>query len=171
MATNDYIQNLAQLIDQDLNPYLKVYVEYSNETWDSIFTQYNEVLAAADSNPLVTYRNSNDGLAVAQQTAFKTNAIGDIFKQVFGSQASRVLPVLGGWAAVPSYNQPFQHATSCIIMGEGNGLRLSTSPRQGCVNHYVLARMPAPTPMLTPRLAAPRVSTDSRHCSLSDASN
>ena len=105
MATNNYIQNLAQLIDQDLNPNLKVYVEYSNETWDSIFTQYNEVLAAADSNPLVTYRNSNDGLAVAQQTAFKTNAIGDIFKQVFGSQASRVLPVLGGWAAVPSYNE------------------------------------------------------------------
>ena len=32
-------------------------------------------------------------------------------------------------------NQPFQHATSCIIMGAGNGLRLSTSPRQGCVNH------------------------------------
>ena len=37
--------------------------------------------------------------------------------------------------------QPFQHATSCIIMGAGNGLRLSTSPRQGCINHYVRARV------------------------------
>jgi len=67
--------------------------------------------------------------------------------------------------------QPFQHATSCIIMGAGNGLRLSTSPRQGCINHYVLARVLAPTPMPTPTLAAPRISTDSRHSSLSDASN
>jgi len=72
---------------------------------------------------------------------------------------------------VPSLMQPFQHATSCIIMGEGNRLRLSTSPGQGCVNDYVLARVPAPTPMPTPTLAAPRVSTDSRHSSLSDASN
>src|SRR5208337_4161816 len=74
----------------------------------------------------------------------------------------------GGWG---SYDQPFQHATSCIIMGAGNGLRLSTSPRQGCINHYVLARVLAPTPMPTPTLAAPRISTDSRHSSLSDASN
>jgi len=70
-----------------------------------------------------------------------------------------------------SYTQPFQHATSCIIMGAGNGLRLSTSPRQGCINDYVRARVLAPTPMPTPTLAAPRVSTDSRHSSLSDASN
>ena len=56
-------------------------------------------------------------------------------------------------------------------MGAGNGLRLSTSPRQGCINHYVRARVLAPTPMPTPTLAAPRVSTDSRHSSLSDASN
>ena len=104
MATNDYIQSLAQLIDQDLNPNLNVYVEYSNETWNSSFNEYSQVLAAADSNPLVT-DTSNDGLAVAQQTAFQTRNIGDIFKQVFGSEASRVIPVLGGWAAVPYYNQ------------------------------------------------------------------
>ena len=104
MATNDYISHLAQLIDQDLDPNLKVYVEYSNETWNNSYTEYFQVLAAADKNPLVTEK-SNDGLAVAQQTAFQTKNIGDIFKQTFGSQASRVITVLGGWAAVPSYNQ------------------------------------------------------------------
>ena len=80
-------------------------------------------------------------------------------------------PDFPGERLVACYNQPFQHATSCIIMGAGNGLRLSTSPRQGCINHYVRARVLAPTPMPTPTLAAPRVSTDSRHSSLSDASN
>lgn len=104
MATNGYIQSLAQLIDQDLNPNLNVYVEYSNETWNSSFNEYSQVLAAADGNPLVTDK-SNDGLAVAQQTAFQTRNIGNIFKQVFGSEANRVIPVLGGWAAVPYYNQ------------------------------------------------------------------
>ena len=104
MATNDYTTHLAQLIDQDLNPNLKVYVEYSNETWNNSFTEYYQVLAAADKNPLVTEK-SNNGLAVAQQTAFQTRNIGNIFKQAFGNEAGRVIPVLGGWAAVPSYNQ------------------------------------------------------------------
>ena len=100
MATSTYIEDLAQLIYQDLNPNLNVYVEYSNETWNTGFPQYNQVLAAADNNPLVTEKNNN-GFAVGQQTAFEINAIGATFKQVFGSQASRVLPVLGGWTATP----------------------------------------------------------------------
>ncbi len=104
MATDSYVQSLAQLIQQDLNPNLKVYVEYSNETWNASFSEYFQVLAAAQNNPLVTDK-SNQGVAVAQQSAYMTKHIGDIFKQVFGSQASRVLPVLGSWAAVPSYNQ------------------------------------------------------------------
>ncbi len=104
MATNDYVTSLAQLIDQDLNPGLKVYVEYSNETWNTVFGEYSQVLAAAEKNPLVT-ETSNAVYAVAQQTAFQTRNIGNIFKQVFGSQSSRVIPVLGGWAAVSAYNQ------------------------------------------------------------------
>ena len=50
MATNAYITSLAQLIDQDLNPNLTVYVEYSNETWNNSFEEYNQVLAA-DEQP------------------------------------------------------------------------------------------------------------------------
>ena len=98
------------------------------------------------------------------------------------SEPLESLPATYGFAvesAAPKENrlkvgiqrQPFQHAIRCVIMREGNGLRLSTSPRQGCVNHYVLARVPAPTPMPAPTLAAPRVSTDSRNSSLSHASS
>ena len=35
LATPNYVQNLAQLIDNDLDPNLNVYVEYSDETWSS----------------------------------------------------------------------------------------------------------------------------------------
>ena len=104
MATNDYVTSLAQLIDKDLNPNLRVYVEYSNETWNFSYSELFQVLAAAYNNPLVTQK-SNVLYAVAQQTAFQTRSIGNIFKQVFGSQSSRVIPVLGGWAAGASYNQ------------------------------------------------------------------
>jgi hypothetical protein len=104
LATNAYVQSLAQLIDQDLNPNLNVYVEYSNETWNTAFNEYGQVLAAANSNPLVTQK-SNAEYAVAQQTAFQIHDIGAIFKQVFGSQSSRVFPVFAGWAAASNYNQ------------------------------------------------------------------
>ena len=104
MATNDYIENLAQLVDEDLKPNLKVYVEYSNETWNPTWTECFQVLAAAGNNPLVTDRTAFEH-EVAEQTAYMTKTIGDTFKQVFGQDASRVLPVLGGWAAVPVYNQ------------------------------------------------------------------
>ena len=55
------------------------------------------------------------------------------------------------------HDQPFQHAAACIIMSEGNGLRLSKSPRQGCIHRHVLAPLPAPAPMPVPTLVVPGV--------------
>ena len=39
-----YWENLAHLIADKLNPGLKVYVEYSNETWNSVFDQFQYLL-------------------------------------------------------------------------------------------------------------------------------
>jgi hypothetical protein len=66
--------------------------------------------------------------------------------------------------------QPFQHATLCIIIGAGKGLRLSTSPREGCANLYVRAQVLALAQMPKPTLAAPRVSADSINSSISNVS-
>ena len=38
-----YWENLAHLLAANLNPGLKVYIEYSNETWNGIFDQYDYV--------------------------------------------------------------------------------------------------------------------------------
>ena len=100
LATTDFVTQLANLVYSRLDPGLKVYVEYSNETWNSAFDEYSQVLAAGRANPIV----NQSGDIVAQQTAYMTKIIGDIFKTAFGSASSRVLPVLGGFAAVPSYN-------------------------------------------------------------------
>ena len=101
MANDDYIQNLAELIYQDLNPNLKVYVEYSNETWNDSFQQYNQVRTAAAHNPVTTVKTGI--FAVAQQSAFQTRYIGDVFKSVFGTESSRVLPVMGSFQALVSH--------------------------------------------------------------------
>src|SRR5262249_31402848 len=103
LATDDYVTQLAQLIHQNLDPGLNVYVEYSNEDWNSSWQEYQQIHNASLSNPLVTATNQT--LAVAQQTAFMTKRIGDISKGVFGDDAGRVRPILGGFAPYPPYDQ------------------------------------------------------------------
>jgi len=39
MADHVYVQNMARLIRDNLNPGLKVYIEYSNEVWNGLFSQ------------------------------------------------------------------------------------------------------------------------------------
>src|SRR5271157_5825550 len=68
------------------------------------------------------------------------------------------------------WNQLFQHAAHCIIMSQGNGLRHSKLPRQGCIFRQVLVRLPALAPMPAPTLVVPGSSTVSRNSSLSQLS-
>jgi len=39
LADDDYVRNFARLVREQLDPGLKVYVEYSNEVWNNIFPQ------------------------------------------------------------------------------------------------------------------------------------
>jgi hypothetical protein len=103
MATDDYVTHLAQLIHQNLDPGLNVFVEYSNENWSAGWAENQQIYNAAQSNPLVTLK-SDHTLAVAQQSAYKTKVIGDIFKSVFGSDAGRIKPILGGFTLYAPYN-------------------------------------------------------------------
>jgi hypothetical protein len=103
-ATPQYVQSLAQLIDTDLDPNLNLYVEYANETWNSSTIVENQVLTAAKANPLVT-QSSNTLQMIAQQSAYQEVSDAQIFKQVFGSQSARVLPIMSGWSIFPSYSQ------------------------------------------------------------------
>ena len=97
LATPQFIQSLAQLVQTKLDPDLNVYVEYSNETWNTAFHQFSQVLNAAKLNPMVT-QSTNTTVMVAQQTAYEEVLIAQIFKQTFGAGSSRVRPVLSGWA-------------------------------------------------------------------------
>lgn len=48
-ADDDFIRHLALLIRQKLLPERKLYLEYSNEVWNSIFTQYHEARDSAQA--------------------------------------------------------------------------------------------------------------------------
>jgi hypothetical protein len=46
-ADKDYYDNLAALMINNLNPELKIYVEYSNEIWNGSFPQYHWLVSTA----------------------------------------------------------------------------------------------------------------------------
>lgn len=49
-ASDDYIQQMATLFRDNLDPNLKIYVEYSNEVWNWIFEQAHYGLDSLDQN-------------------------------------------------------------------------------------------------------------------------
>lgn len=88
-SDDTYARNFAQMVKAKLNPALRVYVEHSNEVWNSIFAQYkySTQQAAAQSPPI-------DNM---QYNALRARTLGEIFKDVLGS--ARVVTVLGAQAA------------------------------------------------------------------------
>jgi hypothetical protein len=103
LANANYVQNLAQLIYNNLDPNLNVYVEYSDETWDAIWLEYSQVLKAAQSNPLITA--SGPSQKIEQQSAYELVSIAQTFNQVFGASKSRVRPIIAGFSDIPSLGQ------------------------------------------------------------------
>ena len=70
LATPNYVQHLAQLIDADLDPNLNVYLEYANETWaPGTLAVHPNSSSRTSSDHLVTATNAED--QVEQQTAYE----------------------------------------------------------------------------------------------------
>ncbi len=137
MATDEYVRNLANLFkygSDGVNPYLrtqpnpiyppldaglKIYVEYSNEVWNSSFAQMKDNCRIA-SDDLVSKINPATGISASalnydktwngvawgsgtfdyqkcwRQVANRSVQISDIFRSVFGDAAmmTRIRPVL-----------------------------------------------------------------------------
>jgi hypothetical protein len=98
-ANDDYFMKLAQLIHDQLDPGLRVYVEWSNEVWNGMFPQraYAQMqaksLGLAGSDPAASY------LVYQSVRAFEA------FEAVFGKGSPRVVKVISGQAA---YSGPCQ---------------------------------------------------------------
>ena len=77
-ADDGYVRSFAALVKERLAAGLGVYVEHSNEVWNSMFKQHGDL----------------------KQHALRTRAIGAIFKAALGPE--RVMVVLGAQAANPA---------------------------------------------------------------------
>ncbi|MBP3964728.1 S-layer homology domain-containing protein [Paenibacillus lignilyticus] len=121
-ASDDYVKSLASLLKAKLNPGIKIYVEYSNEVWNDLFTQqaYNKAAAIAEGakegSALSQYTmqsyfdDPNDGDYTPQKRSWTRHRIaqrlieiGQQFQTVFGEDAlnTRVRPVLSWFAIIP----------------------------------------------------------------------
>lgn len=103
-ANDDYIQNLAVLFKTKLNQNIKLYIEFSNEVWNTApgFPQsfINHDAAKAEYNlgnsSLAFDGTTNTWFMAWRRVAKKTVEISNIFRNVFGDSEmmTRVRPVL-----------------------------------------------------------------------------
>lgn len=84
LATDNYIQQMAQLFLDSLDSHLNIYLEYSNEVWNFIFPQFHY---SNNNRPA----NLNYGRAMAE----RAKHIFEIWHNVFGEKACRVKRILG----------------------------------------------------------------------------
>jgi hypothetical protein len=88
-SDESYARSFAQMVKEKLDPALGVYVEHSNEVWNSMFAQY----------AFLTNRAKAQGLNLSQYHALRTRTLAAVFKAELG--AERVVSVLGAQAANP----------------------------------------------------------------------
>ncbi len=88
LADDDYVRNLAQLVQQQLKPGLRVWVEYSNEVWNGNFPQ------AAYANDVLRPKY---GVATAAEAYGRRSAeIFDIFSNQIADSTTRLVRVIAG---------------------------------------------------------------------------
>ncbi|MDD2797671.1 MAG: PKD domain-containing protein [Bacteroidales bacterium] len=84
LADDDYVTQMATLFRDQLNPGLKVYLEYSNELWNWTFSQ-----------SLWNSANKPYNLSFGRAAAEKAKHVFQIWHSVFGSEKGRVQRLLG----------------------------------------------------------------------------
>ena len=97
MATDEYVTNFAQYVKDNLDPELKVYVEYSNEVWNNDFAQGWWI----ENQGIEEFTESTVGDFGKRMDWFgkRTTEITQIWDEVYGEDKERVIGVLGAQAA------------------------------------------------------------------------
>ncbi len=92
-ANNDFVRRYAQYVKANLKPNLKAYVEYTNEAWNTIFTQAHYVKDMGERMQLDSDRDK----AGYKYFSLRSVQIFDIWEQTFGG-TDRIVRVMGSWA-------------------------------------------------------------------------
>ena len=93
-ANNDFIRRYAQYVKNNLKPGLKAYVEYTNEAWNTIFTQAHYVKDQGERLGLDEDRDKGG----YKYFSLRSVQIFDMWEQTFGG-TDRLVRVMGSWVA------------------------------------------------------------------------
>ncbi len=89
LATDEYMTNFAQFAKDNLDPDLKIYVEFSNEVWNWIFKQSQYALKQGKAR-----WGEDKGDAFRHWYGMRSAQMCDRWKNVFGNQKERVVCVI-----------------------------------------------------------------------------
>ncbi len=121
-ANDEYIRQYARMVKNRLRKNQKVYVEYSNEVWNSIFPAATYAARKADSLWKYPYPKVPAGkrrvLLSANWYAKRSVEMCNIFKKEFGGQRNRVKCVVGSLNSVPWVGKEI---LDCPLWKEANG--------------------------------------------------
>lgn len=116
-ADDNYVRQYATYVKQHLNRNLKPHIEYSNETWNTIFTQGNYMIDMGMKLGL----DSNAKRAGYRYYSQRSVEIFKIWEDVFGG-SQRLVRILSGWTINPqlteivlSQNDAYKHADAFAI--------------------------------------------------------
>lgn len=124
MANDDYITQMAALVHQQLGNTQKVYLELSNEVWNGIFAQYQYAVSQGQAL-WPTQQGGGGGYAWNRNWyGMRVAQMCDIWKSTWGSDANRVVCVLGAqggttYSATQSLQCPYWTGAPCSGHGIG----------------------------------------------------
>lgn len=95
-ADNDFVRNYAQYVKDNLRPNLKAYIEYTNEPWNTRFSQARYL----QEQGMALGMHAQLQFAGLMYYAKRSKEIFQTWEQVFGG-TQRLVRVLGGWSGHP----------------------------------------------------------------------
>jgi hypothetical protein len=117
LADDDYVRNFARMVSERLDPALKAYVEWSNETWNGMFPQTRY---AGDEGLKLGFAEKH-WEAAWRYTAYRSVQVFRIWEDVFGG-TERLVRVLPTQAANPyvserivEFQDAWKHADALAI--------------------------------------------------------
>ncbi|MBN2309251.1 MAG: hypothetical protein JXR94_09790, partial [Candidatus Hydrogenedentes bacterium] len=117
LATDDYVEQFATIVRDRVSADLKIYIEYSNETWNYLFSQAHYALEQGEALGL----NSNVYTAAVLFRSKRSVEIFQIFERVFGG-TERLVRVMGSqvgstWVSreLLSYNDAYLYTDAVAV--------------------------------------------------------
>ena len=133
LADDDHVTKLAQLIQQKLDPSLRIYIEYSNEVWNGGFPQGPYAQSQGVAMNLVGTNQSYKGWS---WYVYRSVQVYQGFEAVFGKDSPRLVKVLSGQAG---YTGPASNPAPVCAWHLQALADKTVNPQGETINAYAIA--------------------------------